>query len=113
MKHKVPPTVASPADDIALSSAIIGIDHSTGEVAVMAAPDETRQRDRFPHVFGACDPYWSDHGEDALRGELLVQIWHAVTLLGVLPSAIHEALLVLPEYRDLMPIEALPKPYRK
>lgn len=79
---------------------------------MIAAPDGERQRDRYSHVFGACDPYWSQNCNDTLRGELLVQIWHAVTIQGVSPSAIHEQLLVIPEYRDLMPYETLPKSYR-
>ena len=99
--------------DIALSSAIIAIDNQRKDVSVIAFPDLPRQRDRYSHVFGACDPYWSECSRDALRGELLMQIWHAVTFLDVPPAAVHEALLVVPEYREIMLAESLPREYRQ
>jgi len=89
--------------DVALSAAIVGIDHLTGAVCVISAPDRDRQRDAYPYVFGACEPYWAECAPDALSGELLVQIWHAVVLMGVSPAVIHAALAVIPEYRALMP----------
>lgn len=94
--------MTKPSGDIRLAEAIICIDHLSGEVAVLNMPDEERVRDRFPYVFGAWDPYWASNSEEALRGELLVHIWHMVIIHGIKPAAAHEAMLAIPEYRDFM-----------
>lgn len=94
--------MAKPNRDVRLAEAIICIDPLSGEVAILTMPDKGRVRDRFPYVFGACDPYWASNSEETLRGELLVHIWHVVIFHGIKPAAAHEALLAIPEYRDFM-----------
>lgn len=98
--------------DITLEEAIVAIDVARSDVCVLRVPDEARVRDAYPHVFGACDPFWAECGREAQQGELLLQIWHMVALLGMDPVRLHQALVVIPQYRELMPVEALPRPYR-
>jgi hypothetical protein len=88
--------------DIALEKSIICINPICGLSSVFEAPDSANDRSSFSHVIGACDPYWQEISSEARIGELLVYIWHAVVFLGVSPRVIHETLLVIPEYRDIM-----------
>jgi hypothetical protein len=108
------PLVMHRSRDIALSEAIIALDPATGGICVIPAPDAERVRDAFSHVFGACDPFWSECSAEAQLGELLVQVWHAVALLGMPPQALHLALAVIPQYREVIPVDSvLFSPHRR
>lgn len=98
--------------DIPLSQAIVCFDKRSDRAAVCACPDHEGVSAGFSHVVGACYPYWEGLDGDARTRDLLIEIWQAVCLLGVDAAALHRALLVVPEYRALTPIDALPAPYR-
>ncbi len=100
-------TVTRARPDVPLAHAIVAISPERGAVEVLQAPDVERRRDAFSYIFGACDPYWQDCEHNALCGELMVQIWHAVLVLGIPAPTLHAALLVIPDYRELMPPETV------
>ncbi len=87
---------------IAIRDAIICIDAKNSVVDVLSAPDDARQRDQYPLVFGACDPYWSEASAEQIIGDLLLEIWHATVLLHVNPHIIHARLKRIPEYAAIL-----------
>lgn len=92
-------------ENIPLAESIICIDPDAKLARVLASPDETRIRDSYPYVFGACDPYWADCNIGTLIGELLIQVWQVCIDHDIPAVNIHQELQNIIEYRDLMDID--------
>lgn len=93
------------SQNIPLHDSIICINPDARAVKILCAPDESRIRDHYPYVFGACDPYWAECNAGTLIGELLVQAWQICIDYSLSPSIIHEELKNIIEYRDLMDLD--------
>ena len=88
-----------------------------------AAAEETEPRfavrpighpdyDRYRIQVGACFRDWQEETDvSRLKLRLLVEVWHAVAFYGVPPKVAHEALLAIPEYRDMLADDCLPRQF--
>ena len=47
-----------------------------------------------------------------LRLKAMVEIWHITAFYEVPATLVHEAMLCIPEYRDMLAEDCLPKQYR-
>jgi len=72
--------------------------------------------DRFDFKVGACFREWKElaKADDiiGLKLQLMIEVWHAVTFHGVAVGNVHKALLCIPEYRDMLADDCLPREFR-
>lgn len=75
---------------------------------------------RMPHpgalghylmTVGAVFSAWHDMTLKEQKLQLMIELWHAAAFHGVPVAEIHEAALVIPEYRDMLADDCLPKKY--
>lgn len=68
--------------------------------------------DKFAFKVGACFRTWQEDADpERLKLRLLIDVWHAVAFYDIPPKLAHEALLVIPEYRDMLADDCLPKQF--
>ena len=84
-----------------------------GPVAVIAHPDRRGLSDSYEKSAGACFASWRGMAETNRRLQLMVDAWHASAFYGVPVADVHRALLVIPEYRDMIADDCLPREYRQ
>ena len=113
-------------DDVPLLAAMLTWSRAEqgGGALVVHHPDAAGLSRAFGRSAGACygDPLPNAAGHDrdwkrmtdAERMRLLLATaWQAVVRDGVTPSALHEALCVVPEFREQMTPDMLPEHYQK
>ena len=94
--------------DIPLRSAMIAwnrLDETQGKpgaVMIIPWPDEKGYCDLFELTMtcGACMSYWQSIPKHKVLMQLFIEAWYIVCRDGVSPKDMHEALIVIPEYRD-------------
>lgn len=101
--------------DIPIGKAVLlydsGLNGGTPRFAVR--PIGHRDYDRYFYKVGACFTTWQKETDPhRLRLRLLVDVWHAVTFYGVPAEMAHKALLAIPEYRDMLADDCLPRAFR-
>lgn len=68
--------------------------------------------DKFDHKVGACFRSWQEQEDETkLRLQLLVEVWHAAAFYGIPVEAIKAELLCIPEYRDMLADDCLPREF--
>lgn len=99
--------------DIPLSNALLlwnsGLNGGTPAFAVrpLGHPDY----DRYSCQNGACMAKWrrfAEKPEPALLALAMVELWHVATFYLVPVEMIHKAMLVVPEYRNMLAEDCLP-----
>lgn len=60
---------------------------------------------------GACFSYWRKRDDIGRKLQLMIEVWHAVAFYGVPPDELHNALLVIPEYRTMLADDCLPSQF--
>ncbi|NVD43473.1 hypothetical protein [Qipengyuania atrilutea] len=77
--------------------------------------DDYYSRD-YTYSVGACFRRWQETAEGGNNGELLarmfIDIWHAAAFYEVPIQMIHEAMLVVPEYRNMLADDCLPREWQ-
>ena len=75
-----------------------------GRVMVIPWPDEMGNFGKYKvsNSVGACFTEWRNSTTEEAQLKLLAEAWHIVCRDGVDPENMHNALLVIPEYRDLL-----------
>ncbi len=73
-------------------------------IAVIPHPDMDSWTDylKLTCTTGACWTVWEKWTKAQRLQKLFIEIWHIHCRDGVAPEAIHEALLVIPEYRETL-----------
>lgn len=74
-----------------------------------------RDYDRFSMSGGACYTSWKElaaTNPDKLRTQAMIELWHIAAFYAVPTALIHEAMLVVPEYRNMLADDCLPKEYQ-
>lgn len=97
--------------DIPLSEAMLAWSRG-GPVAVIPHPDERGLSDRYEMTAGACWSHWRRSDEKTLKLKLMVEVWHLAAFYDVPPADLHKALLVIPEYRDMLADDCLPTEFQ-
>lgn len=82
-----------------------------GPVKVVEHPDARGLSDAYEKTVGACYAYWRGQSPDRMRLQLLIEAWHLAAFYDVPVQDIHEALLVIPEYRSMLADDYLPRQF--
>lgn len=102
--------------DIPLNDAMLcwnsGINGGSPAFKVIQHPDRTGQSDAYESSVGACFTNWRELGRTEQKLKLLVEAWHIVAFYGVPMTMVQEGLLVIPEYRDLIASDCLPRRFQ-
>ncbi len=65
--------------------------------------------DRYERQSGACFAAWRQKDTQDLQLRLMIEAWHMTAFYAVPAQMVHEALLVIPEYRSMLADDCLPK----
>jgi len=102
--------------DIPLANAILLWDGSaTGAPRFAVRPLGHRDYDKFSMSGGACFASWkalAKSDPSKLLTQAMIELWHIAAFYGVPIAMIHEAMLVVPEYRGTLASDVLPDQYR-
>lgn len=95
--------------DIPLKSAMIAwnpaglpADQYPGLVIVVPWPDQSDRTKSFCCTIGACLTDWQETSPINRMRMLFVEVWHIVCRDGIDLALMHRALMVIPEYRDML-----------
>ena len=74
-----------------------------GRIVVLEHPDENHHCDRLElsHTWGACCASWGKAPKQFLQFQLLREGWYMVLKDGITPKDVHDAFMVIPEYREI------------
>lgn len=71
---------------------------------------------RYDFQIGACFREWKEIAasgdKDKLLARMFIDIWHIVAFYKVPVELVHEGMLVVPEYRDMLADDCLPKQFQ-
>jgi hypothetical protein len=71
--------------------------------------------DEYTFKVGACFSnwqHWASIGDKLnLLAQMYIDMWHATAFYGVPVDMVHEAMLAVPEYRNTLADDCLPKEY--
>lgn len=103
--------------DIPLANAMLLYDSPVRnrEPAFVVRPLGHDDYRHYHFKIGACFSDWKEiAAEDSnkLLAEAMIELWHISTFFGVPNQMIHEAMLVVPEYRNTLAYEFLPDKWR-
>ena len=82
------------------------------DMKVVLHPDSRGESDPYQSSVGACYANWREKDARGQKLQLVIDAWHVVAFYDVSPQLVHEALLVIPEYRDMLADDCLPKRFR-
>ena len=91
-----------------------------GDIAVIPWPDRSRWCDRLKlqNTMGACSGWHPDGfqikkpSKKEMLLQLYIEAWHIICRDMLNPKDVHEALMVIPEYRDTLSGESFFAPFR-
>lgn len=84
-----------------------------GRVGVVPHPDRKRLSAAFQSSVGACFVQdWPRLDDRGRRLQLLIDAWHTSAFYDIPSQAVHEAMLCIPEYRNMLAVDCLPAQYR-
>ena len=83
------------------------------EPAFRVVPHPARGAARdLSHSVGACFSNWREMDEAQRKLQLMIDAWHIVAFYEVPVEMVREGLLVIPEYRDMLAGDCLPKAFQ-
>ena len=85
---------------------------SGGDPAFVVRPLGHRDYDRYDCQVGACFASWQRKDTFGQKLQLMIDAWHIVAFYAVPIEMVREGLLVIPEYRDMLADDCLPKQFR-
>lgn len=90
--------------DIALRDAMFlwnsPADSKEARIVVVDSRTYNNEFDFFSMCHGACWQYWRDLSPEKLLSEMFAELWTLACREGVSVEKIHEAFVVIPEYRE-------------
>jgi len=95
--------------NIPLYDAMLCWDHETGRALIVHHPDRRGLSDDYGGTSGACFTKWRKQTDQWRRLQMLVDAWHAVAFYAIPAMAMHEALMVVPEYRHMLASDCVPQ----
>lgn len=106
--------------DIPLARALLlwmpGLNGDEPAFAVRALGSDEYWSKRFRMSGGACYRSWQElAAEDPhkLLAQAMIELWHIAAFYAVPIQMIHEAMLVVPEYRNMLADDCLPARFRQ
>ncbi|WP_189675012.1 hypothetical protein [Sphingomonas glacialis] len=82
------------------------------KVAVVRHPDTKGLSDEYQSSVGACFAHWRKKDTNGRRLQMMIDAWHVAAFYEIPAEQIHEALIVIPEYRDMLASDCLPKRFQ-
>lgn len=102
--------------DIPLANAMLCWNHgfhgAQPGFKVVRHPDRVGASDPYQSSVGACFSDWRKKDERGQKLQLMIDAWHIVAFYDVPVELVREGLLVIPEYRDMLADDCLPKQFR-
>ncbi len=89
-----------------------GFHGATPSVAVVRWPDETGASDPYQSSVGACFGDFRNKDGRGQKLQLMIDAWHVSAFYDVPIEMVHQALLVIPEYRSMLADDCLPPQFR-
>lgn len=83
-----------------------------GLAKVVWWPDRAGHSDAYGMTVGACFSAFGQRDTNGKKFQLLIDAWHAAAFYNVPIENLHQALLVVPEYRAMLAEDCLPKEFR-
>lgn len=84
-----------------------------GEPAFVVRPLGHNDYYRYGGSVGACFASTRAHDDRGKRLQLMIDAWHIVAFYGVPVAMVQEGLLVIPEYRDMLASDCLPRQFQR
>lgn len=81
-------------------------------VGVVPHPDTMGLSDQFQSSVGACFAYWRGLDARGQKLQLMIEAWHVAAFYDIPAHALHEAMLCIPEYREMLASDCLPDRFR-
>jgi len=102
--------------DIPLSDAMLcwnsGLRGGQPGFAVIHHPDRRGLSDEYDSSVGACFADWRKMSDRDQRLKLMIEAWHIAAFYEVPIKMVSDGLMVIPEYRDMLAYDCLPKQFR-
>lgn len=105
--------------DIPLARALLlwnpGMNGTEPAFAVRALGSPDYWSDKFRMSGGACYRSWQElaaDDPDKLLTQAMIELWHIAAFYAVPIGMIHDAMLAVPEYRNTLADDCLPKQFR-
>lgn len=101
-------------EDVALENALLLWDSGLngGNPAFAVRPLGHPDYDQYDFQNGACFRTWREMTCQGRRLKFMVELWHIVAFYAVPIDLMRPALLVIPEYRDMLADDCLPKQFQ-
>lgn len=101
--------------DVPIGRALILFDTGLngGAPRVVVRPLGHSDYDRYERQSGACFASWRGKDTQELQLRLMIEAWHMTAFYAVPVEMVHEALLVIPEYRSMLADDCLPRRFRE
>lgn len=80
-------------------------------VGIVPHPDTRGISDGFQSSVGACFADWRTMGPHNQIHQLMIEAWHVAAFYDIPANAVHQALLAIPEYRNTLAQDCLPKEF--
>lgn len=101
--------------DIPISQAMLlwNAGFNGGEPAFAVRPLGHDDYDRFDYQVGACFAKWQKSDDSGRKFQLMIDIWHIAAFYWVPIHLMRDQLLRIPEYRDMLADDCLPREHRR
>lgn len=73
-----------------------------GGIQVIRHPEKNNATRYLRSSAGACYAYWQHMTTEQRKLQMLIEVWHIAVRDGLDPREIHETLMVVPEYREML-----------
>lgn len=83
-----------------------------GQPAFVVRPLGHPDYDVYRYQVGACFASWRKLDDRGQRLQLMIDAWHIVAFYDVPIEMVREGLLVIPEYRDMLASDCLPRQFQ-
>ncbi len=102
--------------DIPLANAMLcwnnGFRGASPAFKVVLHPDRAHASDQYQSSVGACFLSWHKKDAAGQKLQLMIDAWHIVAFYEVPVEIVRDGLLVIPEYRDMLATDCLPKQFQ-
>lgn len=88
-----------------------GLRGATPGCLVVRHPDRQGESDDYSSSVGACFMDWREKDTSGQKLQLMIDAWHVAAFYRVPVEMVHQALLVIPEYRSMLADDCLPKQF--
>ncbi len=101
--------------DIPIADAMLcwnsGFNGDTPGCIVVRHPDYNDASEDYSSTVGACSAGWRKRDTRGQQLQLMVEAWHIAAFYAVPIEQVHQALLVIPEYRSMLADDCLPRQF--